>query len=62
MHCTGRTFVRLSAENRSRLDRSRRHRAISRDRLVNESIADYLDSIYTESRLQLVMRRRRRAA
>jgi len=62
MHCPGRTFVRLSAENRSRLDRSRRHRAVSRDRLVNEIIADYFDRIYAEVRLQHVLRRRRRAA
>ncbi len=59
MHRIGRTFVRLSTENRSRLDRFRRHQALSRDRLVNAILRDYLDtrSCSAEPRL-----RRRRAA
>ena len=62
MHCIGRTFVRLSAENRLRLDRIRRHQSFSRDRLVNDIVADYFDRIYAEARLDQVLRRRRRAA
>jgi hypothetical protein len=62
MHCIGRTFVRLSAENRLRLDRIRRHQSFSRDRLVNDIVADYFDRLYAEARRDHVLRRRRRAA
>jgi hypothetical protein len=62
MHRIGRTFVRLSAENRLRLDRIRRHQSFSRDRLVNNIVTDYFDRIYAEVRLDHVLRRRRRAA
>jgi hypothetical protein len=62
MHRIGWIFVRLSAENRSRLDRSRRHRAVSRDRLVNDIIADYFDRIHAQLRPEHSLRRRRRAA
>jgi len=62
MHCIGRTFVRLSPENRLRLDRFRRHQSFSRDRLVNDIVADYFDRVYAEVRRDHVLRRRRRAA
>jgi hypothetical protein len=62
MRCIGRTFVRLSAENRLRLDRFRRHQSFSRDRLVNDIVADYFDRIYAEVRRDHVLQRRRRAA
>jgi predicted DNA-binding protein len=62
MQCIGRTFVRLSAENRLRLDRFRRHQSLTRDRIVNDIVADYLNRLYTELRLDHVLRRRRRAA
>jgi hypothetical protein len=45
MQRIGRTLVRLSAENRLRLDRFRRHQALSRDRIVNDLIRDFLNSI-----------------
>ncbi|GEM_PF-6562324 len=59
MHCIGRTLVRLSAENRFRLDRFRNHHSITRDRIVNDIVADYLDSVYGELRLDHVLMRRR---
>jgi hypothetical protein len=62
MHCIGRTFVRLSEENRLRLDRVRRHQSFSRDRLVNDIVADYFDRIYAEVRRDHVLHRRRRVA
>jgi hypothetical protein len=62
MHCIGRTLVRLSAENRLRLDRFRRHQSFSRDRLVNDIVADYFDRIYADVRREHVLHRRRRAA
>lgn len=62
MQCIGRTFVRLSLENRLRLDRFRRHQSLTRDRVVNEIVANYLNRIFTETRLDHVLRRRRRAA
>lgn len=58
MQRIGRTFVRLSAENRLRLDRSRRHQSFSRDRLVNDIVADYFDRIYADLRLDYPHRRR----
>ena len=45
MHRIGRTVVRLSAENRLRLDRLRRHRAVSRDRIVNDIIREFLNAL-----------------
>lgn len=62
MQCIGRTFVRLSAENRLRLDRFRRHHSFTRDRIVNEIVAEYFDGIYAELRLSHALRRRRRTA
>ena len=62
MQRIGRTFVRLSAENRLRLDRFRRHQSFSRDRLLNDIVADYFDRIYAELRLDSSLHRRRRAA
>ncbi len=56
----GRTFVRLTPDNRIHLDRLRRHEDCSRDKLVNRIVADYLDSICNEYRL--FHRRRRKAA
>jgi len=61
MHRIGRTFVRLSPENRLRLDRLRRHHGCSRDRLVNEIVAEYLDRLYAEMRSDHTLRRRRAA-
>jgi hypothetical protein len=61
MHRLGRTFVRLSAENRLRIDRLRRHDALSRDRVVNTIVADYFDQIYHETRRERILRRRRAA-
>lgn len=62
MQRIGRTCVRLSAENRLRLDRFRRHQSFSRDRLLNDIIADYFDRIYAELRHDSSLHRRRRAA
>jgi hypothetical protein len=62
MHRIGRTFVRLSADNRIRVDRLRRHDALSRDHMVNAIVADYFDSIYVDMRRERILRRRRRAA
>jgi hypothetical protein len=61
MQRIGRTFVRLSAENRLRLDRSRRHQSFSRDRLVNDILADYFDRLYADFGLDYAQRRRRAA-
>ncbi len=61
MHRIGRTFVRLSSENRLRLDRLRRHHDYSRDRLVNEIVADYLDRIYTDILSEHALHHRRAA-
>lgn len=59
MYRIGRTLVRLSTENRLRLDRFRRHHALSRDRIVNDIVRDFLNTYRSE-----VHRRpgRRRAA
>lgn len=46
----GRTFVRLTSENRIHIDRLRRQQHCSRDRLVNQIVAEYLDTIYEEHR------------
>ncbi len=62
MHHIGKTFVRLSADNRLRVDRLRRHEALSRDRVVNAIVADYFDQIYMNVRRERIERRRRRAA
>jgi len=62
MHHIGKTFVRLSAANRLRVDRLRRHDALSRDRVVNTIVADYFDQIYMDVRRERLERRRRRAA
>lgn len=59
MHRIGRTLVRLSAENRLRLDRFRRHQALTRDRIVNEIIRDFLNTVPPE--VQSLSRRRRAA-
>ena len=59
MHRIGRTLVRLSAENRLRLDRFRRHQALTRDRIVNEIIRDFLNTAHAEVPS---LPRRRRAA
>lgn len=59
MHRIGRTLVRLSAENVLRLDRFRRHRALTRDRIVNEIIRDFLNTVLPGARS---LSRRRRAA
>lgn len=45
MHRIGRTLVRLSAENRLRLDRLRRHQAVSRDRIVNDIVREFLNAL-----------------
>jgi hypothetical protein len=39
----GRTFVRLNTDTCVRIDRMRRHASLSRDRLVNWIIRDYLE-------------------
>lgn len=59
MHRITRTLVRLSTENRLRLDRFRRHHALTRDRVVNDIVRDFLNTYRSE-----VHRRsgRRRAA
>jgi hypothetical protein len=59
MHRIGWTFVRLTAENRVKLDRVRKHAGTTRDRLVNTIIRDFLESAVTRSHSA---RRRRRAA
>lgn len=59
MHRIGRTLVRLSAENRLRLDRLRRHQALTRDRVVNEIVRDFLNTVSPEAQ---ILSRRRRAA
>ena len=61
MQRIGRTFVRLSSENRLRLDRSRRHQSFSRDRLVNDILSDYFDRLNANLRLYCAHRRRRAA-
>jgi hypothetical protein len=48
MHRTGRTLVRLSTENRFRLDRFRRHHSLSRDRIVNDIVRDFLNTYSSE--------------
>lgn len=60
MHHLGRTLVRLSPDNRLRVDRFRRHHDYSRDRLVNEIVREFFDRDHipvAEPRL-----RKRRAA
>ena len=56
----GRTFVRLTSENRIHIDRLRRQQRCSRDRLVNQIVAEYLDTIYEEHRR--LHRRQRKVA
>lgn len=62
MQRIGRTFIRLSTENRLRIDRFRRHHSCPRDRLVNDIVAEYFDRLYAEICLEHSIRRRRRAA
>lgn len=47
MHRISRTFVRLSPDNRRHLDRLRRHRSVSRDRLVNTIVRDFFETLDT---------------
>lgn len=58
MHCIGRTFVRLSAENRLRLDRFRRHHSLTRERVVNDIIRDFFNALHSPAREQRTRRRR----
>jgi hypothetical protein len=53
MHRIGRTFVRLSPDNRRQLDRLRRHTAVSRDRLVNTIVRDFFESLHSAAELRL---------
>jgi len=53
MHHIGRTFVRLSPDNRRHLDRLRRHRSVSRDRLVNTIVRDFLETLDTAAEPRL---------
>ncbi|HEX7707745.1 MAG TPA: hypothetical protein VF701_14905 [Thermoanaerobaculia bacterium] len=50
MDAPGRTYIRLTSSNRIQIDRLRRHHAWTRDRLVNQIVAEYLDRIYEELR------------
>jgi hypothetical protein len=59
MHRIGRTFVRLSPDNRRQLDRLRRHSSLSRDRLVNTILRDFLETLHIAAEPLL---HRRRAA
>lgn len=60
MHRPRRTFVRLSPDNRIHIDRLRAQQHCSRDRLVNQIVAEYLDAIYAD--LRDLHRQRRSAA
>ena len=60
MHRIGRTYVRLSAENRLRLDRFRRHHAVTRDHIVNDIVRDFFNSLRSSS-TEPPLRRRRAA-
>lgn len=53
MHRIGRTFVRLSHDNRRQLDRLRRHCSLSRDRLVNTIVRDFLEALDTAAEPRL---------
>lgn len=59
MHRIGRTFVRLSPDNRRQLDRLRRHSSVSRDRLVNTILRDFFEGLHAPAAPLL---HRRRAA
>jgi hypothetical protein len=59
MHRIGRTFVRLSPDNRRQLDRLRRHSSVSRDRLVNTIVRDFFETLHAPAEPRL---HRRRAA
>lgn len=60
MHCIGRTFVRLSAENRLHLDRFRRHHSLTREHVVNDILRDFFNNLRSPAREP--RSRRRRAA
>jgi hypothetical protein len=53
MHGIGRTFVRLTHDNRRQLDRLRRHHSLSRDRLVNTIVRDYFEALDTAAEPRL---------
>jgi hypothetical protein len=53
MHRIGRTFVRLSRDNRPQLDRLRRHASVSRDRPVNTIVRDFLEALDTATEPRL---------
>lgn len=57
MHGIGRTFVRLSSDNRLQLDRLRRHSSVSRDRLVNTIVRDFFEALHAAVEPRLPRRR-----
>jgi hypothetical protein len=57
MHRIGRTFVRLSPNNRRQLDRLRRHSSVSRDRIVNTIVRDFFKTLHAAAEPLLLRRR-----
>ncbi len=57
MHRIGRTFVRLSSDNRRQLDRLRRHSSVSRDRLVNTIVRDFFETLHAAAEPRQLRRR-----
>jgi stress-induced morphogen len=58
MHCIGRTFVRLSAENRLHLDRFRRRHSLTRERVVNDILRDFFNGLHSRAHQPRIRRRR----
>jgi len=57
MHRIGRTFVRLSPDNRRQLDRLRRHSSVSRDGLVNTIVRDFFETLHAAAEPRLSRRK-----